>query len=29
MHHAGLLTEDEVASFSEDIRNTIARRSHA
>jgi hypothetical protein len=27
MHRAGLLTEDEVAAFSEDIRNIIARSS--
>lgn len=25
MHRAGLLTEDEVAAFSEDIRNVVAR----
>lgn len=27
MHHAGLLTEGEVAAFSEDIRNAVARSS--
>jgi hypothetical protein len=27
MHQAGLLTEDEVAAFSEEIRNAVARSS--
>lgn len=29
MHHAGLLTDDETAAFSEDVRNVIARSSDA